>query len=127
MNKRHAKPTTAIMINRLYRRQIKLETLVTQLSIQWRDAQQRRGPTPGEEFTIFLRSITGEQREIRGELGVILSGQKMLSERMESFRVLADHCARLLREKETLQKMMQALKDSEAYMSYPLRRWEMPS
>ncbi len=68
MNKRHAKPTSAQLLNRVYRQQIAL----------------------------------------RAQIESIASGQAMLSERMESFRVLADHCARLLREKETLMKMQKS-------------------
>lgn len=64
-DKRHAKPSSAQLIHRVYRQQIAL----------------------------------------RAQIDTIKSGQAMLSERMESFRVLADHCARLLREKETLMKM----------------------
>ncbi len=81
-SKRHAKPTSAQLVARMYRRQIALETEIMQLSIRERD-----------------RDLVSINR-----LDSLASGQRMLSERMESFRVLADHCARLLREKETLMK-----------------------
>jgi hypothetical protein len=40
--------------------------------------------------------------DMQHDIKTLMSGQRMLSERMESFRILADHCARLLKEKETL-------------------------
>ena len=84
MNKRHAKPTTAQFAARTYRKVIGLEHAMARLEA----------------------ALTGEMR----------SGQQMLSQRMESLRegseatmkTLADHCSRLLREKETLMKMRQA-------------------
>ena len=77
MNKRHAKPTAQQLANRTYRRLIALEkSIATQLAL------------------------------VRLDIGSLHSGQHMLSERLESFRVLADHCARLLREKEALMKQV---------------------
>jgi hypothetical protein len=54
--------------------------------------------------------------DMQHDIKTLMSGQRMLSERMESFRILADHCARLLKEKETL--MTQRANDS---MTFPQR------
>jgi hypothetical protein len=105
MNKRHAKPTTAQLVSRVYRKQLDMEKqFVDQLAL------------------------------LRLDFERLASGQRMLSERLESIhegnlatvKTLADHCARLLREKETLMKAAQALHDSHAYMSEPLKKWEAP-
>jgi len=89
MNKRHAKPTSAQIMHRIYRQQIAL----------------------------------------RAEFASLQSGQRMLSDRMEAFRVLADHCARLLREKDTLAKIVaryqgppSALRQANDFMSHLTRR-----
>lgn len=88
VNKRHAKPTSAQLLARIYRRQISLDAAITQLAIKERD-----------------RSFLYNAR-----MDSLVSGQKMLSERMESFRVLVDHCHRLLKEKETMQKELEKSK-----------------
>ncbi len=86
-DKRHAKPTSAQLIDRIYRKQIAFEAaMFAEHDIQ-----------------------TAQYRHVKDMLETLMSGQRMLSERMESFRVLADHCARLLREKETLMKMRPSL------------------
>jgi len=77
MNKRHAKPTSAQLLARIYRRQLAMES------------------------------------ETRSALA-------MLSTRMESFRVIVDHCARLLKEKETLMSMI----DQQRGLNEPV--WENP-
>lgn len=90
MNKRHAKPTTAQLLNRVYRKQLEMERTLDELT-------SRTG--------VLLTASS-----------VAHSGQRMLSERMETIRdgtlttvkTLVDHCSRLLREKETLMKMRQA-------------------
>jgi hypothetical protein len=46
---------------------------------------------------------------LEGAVRTIASAQAMLSERMESFRVLAEHCARLLREKEAIAHRLDAI------------------
>lgn len=101
MNKRHAKPTTAQLTGRIYRRL--LEVQANQADIG--------------EITLDVKD---ELRETRDEMR---SALKMLSMRLESltdlvqiltnshtgtFATVIDHCARLLREKETLMKMRQA-------------------
>lgn len=115
MNKRHAKPTTAQMLNRIYRKVIALEKQGLEIA-----ADQYMG-----RMKIF--------RDLESKLDALTSGQHMLSERLETIReggmatvkTLADHCSRLLREKEILMKL-QALRDSEAYMSHPLKKWQAP-
>jgi hypothetical protein len=92
MNKRHAKPTTAQLISRIYRKQIAIENQLVDIGIIALAAKDE---------------IEDTRAEVRGALA-------MLSTRMESFRVLADHCARLLREKETLMAMSTALHPVEA-------------
>lgn len=63
------------------------------------------------------------------KLGALSVGQKMLSEQIESLRVtaekftiLASHAERLLREKETLQKALTMMHDSEKIRSWPMSR-----
>jgi transposase-like protein len=83
MNKRRAKPTAQQLANRTYRKQIATEKFIVN-QLEW--------------ITSRLRSLQ--------------SGQKMLAELIESVRLaqvdtmkpLADHCRRLLREKESLMK-----------------------
>jgi len=93
MNKRHAKPTTAQLVARIYRQQLAMASNQADIG----------------DIAI---NVNEELAEIRAEMRSALA---MLSQRVESFRVLADHCARLLREKETLMKMHQA----NDYMSFP--------
>jgi hypothetical protein len=121
MNKRHAKPTTAQLVARMYRKQIAMEAHLAETRKYISDNDYHLGVN---------------ERTIRDKFNVVLSGQAMLSERVESFRettkTLADHCARLLREKETLQKenaTLRALADSAEFMSQPLKtetHWTCP-
>lgn len=67
-SKRHAPPNVLGLINRIYRRQLAM------------------------------------QSEHRSALA-------MLNQQFESLRTITDHCTRLLREKETLMKMVDALRD----------------
>jgi hypothetical protein len=47
---------------------------------------------------------------IRMDTSALLSGYNMLSQRMESLRTVVDHCTRLLKEKETLQRQVEMLR-----------------
>lgn len=78
--RRHAKPTAVALANRTYRKVIAVEH-------GFADLRQR----------LTVLEIQGEQTR---------SGQRMLSERIESYRVIVEHCARLLREKETVQRQL---------------------
>jgi hypothetical protein len=84
---RHAKPTAAALVSRIYRHQL----------------------------------------AVKSDLESLRSGQAMLSQRLESFRILADHCARLLREKETLmtllgrQRIERQVASANTYMGLPAR------
>lgn len=63
----------------------------------------------------LLNRIYRRQIAMSAQLDILQVGQRMLSERVESLRLsndtvktLADHCARLLREKESLMKLYHA-------------------
>ena len=84
MTKRHAKPTSAQLIARTYRKLLDVDT--------------RLG-------MIRIHQLTQIER-----LEKLCSGQQMISQRLESLRVIADHCARLLKEKETLQRQVERMK-----------------
>jgi hypothetical protein len=90
-SKRHAKPTTSTYLSRIYRRQIALKDNINMMDVRCRLEFESMG-----------------------------SGQAMLSERMESMhdtiKILVDHCARLLREKETLMNKLRAAQE----VVYPL-------
>jgi hypothetical protein len=82
MTKRHAKPTAAVLLARIYRQNLE-----------------------------FKRILLNQMAHIRLD---IVSARR---EDREHMKTLIDHCARLLREKETLMR----LKDVSAYMAAPLR------
>jgi hypothetical protein len=84
MTKRHAKPTSAQLVARTYRKLLDVDT--------------RLG-------MIRIHQLTQIER-----LEKLCSGQQMISQRLESLRVIADHCARLLKEKETLQRQVERMK-----------------
>jgi len=85
-SKRHAKTTALQLAQRIYRRQIA------------ESAERAR------QFAL-----------LRLDIAALLSGQEMLSQRMESLRVVAEHCNRLIKEKEILQRRLdtQAWVDTE--------------
>jgi len=104
MNKRHAKPTTMQLVARIYRKQIAMEIRLTKMY---------------EYFGLMDYHLGINERTLRDNFKALRSGQAMLSQRMESFRILADHCTRLLKEKETLN-------NSNASVSHPLDTFVYP-
>jgi hypothetical protein len=121
MNKRHAKPTSAQLAARTYRHVLRLNERMEDYI------------ATGDAIQAIERTLHGllfdskEAREdnlptlpaLQREMGALTSGQEMFSHRLESLRVIADHCNRLLKEKETLQRMVQTMKDASALVS----RW----
>lgn len=79
-SKRHAKPTPAALTARMYRKLLKMDDILQDLA----------------PAVSFLSSTCRQTRE-----DVLANGR-----RLDAMRVLADHCARLLREKETLQRQL---------------------
>src|SRR6267142_2629384 len=69
--------------------------------------------------TQLLARIYRRQLAIESETRSALA---MLSTRMESFRVIVDHCARLLKEKETLMSMI----DRQRGLNEPVLENPMP-
>jgi hypothetical protein len=94
MTKRHAKPTTAQLVDRIYRKQLAMY----------------------DYFAEMDRHLGINERTLRDNFDSLRSGQKMLSERLDSLNILASHCERLLREKETLQKQVEILKANPSYL-----------
>lgn len=87
MTKRHAKPTTAQLVARIYRKLIAIEANQADIGMIALDAKE----------------AIGEMRiESRATMGTV--------------KILTDHCARLLREKETLMKRVQ-LKEANDFMA----------
>lgn len=64
-------------------------------------------PTAAALANRMYRQQLAHHKDVETHIDETRSALAMLSQRMESFRVLADHCARLLREKETLQKQIE--------------------
>jgi hypothetical protein len=82
MTKRHAKPTSAQLVARIYRKVVAMDSLLTD--------------------TI---DANGEALDaINSKLGVLM-------ERVSSLNPIVDHCARLLKEKETLQKQIEKMRE----------------
>jgi hypothetical protein len=80
MTKRHAKPTSAQLVARIYRKLVAMDSLLTD--------------------TI---DANGEALDaINSKLGVLM-------ERVSSLNPIVDHCARLLKEKETLQRQVERM------------------
>jgi hypothetical protein len=82
MTKRHAKPTSAQLVARIYRKLVAMDSLLTD--------------------TIHAN---GEALDaINSKLGLLM-------ERVSSLNPIVDHCARLLKEKETLQKQIEKMRE----------------
>jgi hypothetical protein len=78
MTKRHAKPTSAQLVARIYRKVVAMDSLLT------------------------------DTIDANGEaLDAINSKLGLLMERVSSLNPIVDHCARLLKEKETLQRQVE--------------------
>jgi hypothetical protein len=106
-SKRHAKPTAAQLSERTYRRV---------LAIEKRLARDNAPIT--EPSLASLQAIGWGARKDINDLGHAMHAE------FATIRTLTDHCARLLREKETLQRIVTEMKDSATYMSHPLKLWE---
>jgi hypothetical protein len=106
-SKRHAKPTALQLVERSYRHVIGLKRVLM------KDATENRQLIRND-----LKGIYDYIAEMDRHIGI--------QERTLRSHVLAlaDHCARLLREKETLQRIVTEMKDSATYMSHPLKLWE---
>jgi hypothetical protein len=105
--KRHAKPT-AIQLFEKSQRQFKKEIL-TQIALIRSDmANERR--FYNDDIRPDLNDIHRYAAETYTRCGALIK--------------IVDHCARLLREKETLQRIVTEMKDSATYMSHPLKLWE---
>jgi hypothetical protein len=82
MTKRHAKPTSAQLVARIYRKVVAMDSLLT------------------------------DTIDANGEaLDAINSKLGLLMERVSSLNPIVDHCARLLKEKETLQKQIEKMRE----------------
>jgi hypothetical protein len=82
MTKRHAKPTSAQLVARMYRKVVAMDSLLT------------------------------DTIDANGEaLDAINSKLALLMERVSSLNPIVDHCARLLKEKETLQKQIEKMRE----------------
>jgi hypothetical protein len=82
MTKRHAKPTSAQLVARMYRKLVAMDSLLT------------------------------DTIDANGEaLDAINSKLGLLMERVSSLNPIVDHCARLLKEKETLQKQIEKMRE----------------
>jgi hypothetical protein len=80
MTKRHAKPTSAQLIARMYRKVLAMDSLLT------------------------------DTIDANGEaLDAINSKLGLLMERVSALNPIVDHCARLLKEKETLQRQVERM------------------
>jgi hypothetical protein len=94
--KRHAKPSSAQLIARIYRKQLAMEANQSDIG----------------DVVIEVKDGIDEMR----------SAVAMLSQRMESYRettkTLTDHCARLLKEKETLQRQVERLRAPTRMLSH---------
>jgi hypothetical protein len=100
-SKRHAPPSVLALVNRVYRKVIALEKIAT-------DAAMIHVDNKIEIEAIGMRMAS------------IVSSQKRIN---ETLRTLTDHCTRLLREKETLQKQIAKStvhKDDERMWTAPL-------
>jgi hypothetical protein len=91
-SKRHAKPTASALSERTYRKVLKFHsTLLNQMA----------------HIRLDITAARREDRsEVIDELVILKTRVAECGDALEHVRVLADHCARLLREKETLQKML---------------------
>ena len=107
--KRHAKPTTDAMIQRIYRRQIKLEKYIFELRLYM--------PVMKVKVDAILTAQSRTEADIDRRCDVII-------ERLQHLKPVVDHCARLMYEKETLRKLVgsyKALQDANTFMSAPIR------
>ena len=84
MTKRHAKPTSMQLAERTYRKVLFIEKVLADAAVIHADNK-----TEIEAIGMRMASIVSTQKRIS-----------------ETVRTLADHCARLLREKETLQRQL---------------------
>jgi hypothetical protein len=86
MTKRHAKPTSAQLAARMYRRLIMTESRLAETK---------------QEVRSLNANLTAWSTRIISQIG----------KHAESMRLVADHCARLLKEKETLQKQIERMRE----------------
>ena len=112
MTKRHAKPTSAQLVARIYRKQITIESemrsALAMLSARV-DSMYQDLSNNGR----ILQTILYDSKEAREDnLATLPMLRRHLDREAQgqahlrvTARTLADHCARLLREKETLMKM----------------------
>ena len=96
-NKRHAKPTAAALAERTYRKVLKFHsTLLNQMA----------------HIRLDIAAARREDRtELMEELAIIKRRAAEAADAQEHVRILAEHCERLLREKETLQRQLYAVKE----------------
>lgn len=124
MSKRHAKPTPAQVLSRIYRRQLVLEKKI------------ERFTTPSQHLNDIhsrLRHLDMQVGEMCSGLGKTLLGRiadliRSVQQKDATIKTLADHCARLMREKETLVDLVpdsvlaEHFREANEFMSDPLRK-----
>ncbi|MHB8272787.1 hypothetical protein [Bradyrhizobium sp.] len=97
MTKRHAKPTAAALIERTYRHVLAFKrALLNQMAYLRLDIAAARRE---------------DRTELMEELAIIKRRAAEAADAQEHVRILAEHCERLLREKETLQRQLYAVKE----------------
>jgi hypothetical protein len=99
MNKRHAKPTSAQLLSRIYRQQIALRAEVALLQSGQRLFSERMESMHEELHRNDC--LTHRRMEALTDLVQILTDSHT-----GTYATVVDHCARLLREKETLMSMI---------------------
>jgi hypothetical protein len=96
-SKRHAKPTAAALSERTYRHVLAFKrTLLNQMA----------------HIRLDIAAARREDRtELMEELAIIKRRAAEAADAQEHVRILAEHCERLLREKETLQRRLYAVQE----------------
>ncbi len=113
MNKRHAKPSSAQLVARIYRKQIAMESEMRS-ALAMISARVDSMYEDSHKNDRMLQLILYDSKEAREDNLATLPALRRAIDREAqgqahlrvTARTLADHCARLLREKETLMKIV---------------------
>jgi len=110
MNKRHAKPTSAQLLARIYRRQLAMES-------ETRSALAMLSTRMESMYDELHRNDCLTHRRIEALTDLV---QILTDSHTGTYATVVDHCARLLREKKTLMSMI----DRQRGLNEPV--WENP-
>jgi uncharacterized membrane protein YccC len=102
--KRHAKPTAEQLAERAYRKAIKMDDTLQSIAPQI-DASHALAERTYRKVLKFHSTLLNQMAHIRLDIATARREDR------EHMKTLVDHCARLLKEKETLQRQLYAVKE----------------